>query len=89
MVSNSWQGGPAFITAHVTEISGFPTEEVDPTGAGDAFSGTFLAVYMRSGDPVSLPEANAAAAAHVKALGPMESGSPPRLYEIGEPKSTE
>jgi hypothetical protein len=35
-------------------------------------------------------EANAAAAGHVKALGPMESGSPPAdLYEIGEPKSTE
>jgi sugar/nucleoside kinase (ribokinase family) len=62
----------------VTEIAGIPTEEVDPTGAGDAFSGTFLAVYVRSGDPVrAAREANAAAAAHVKALGPMESGSPP------------
>jgi sugar/nucleoside kinase (ribokinase family) len=75
----------------VTEISGIPTEEVDPTGAGDVFSGTFLAVYVRSGDPVlAAQEANAAAAGHVKALGPMESGSPPAdLYEIGEPKSTE
>jgi tagatose kinase len=62
----------------VTEITGIPTEETDPTGAGDAFSGTFLAVYERSGDPVlAAREANAAAAAHVKALGPMESGSPP------------
>ena len=58
----------------VTEIAGIPTEEVDPTGAGDAFAGTFLAYYMRGGDPVlSAREANTAAAAHVKALGPMES----------------
>jgi sugar/nucleoside kinase (ribokinase family) len=62
----------------VTEIAGIPTEEVDPTGAGDVFSGTFLAVYVRSGDPIlAAREANAAAAAHVKALGPMESGSLP------------
>jgi sugar/nucleoside kinase (ribokinase family) len=62
----------------VTEIAGIPTEEVDPTGAGDAFSGTFLAVYVHSGDPLlAAREANAAAAAHVKVLGPMESGPPP------------
>ena len=58
-----------------TPIPGLATEEIDPTGAGDTFSGTFLAVYMRSGDPIlAAREANAAAAAHVKALGPMESG---------------
>ena len=62
----------------VTTVAGTPTEQVDPTGAGDAFSGTFLAVYMRSGDPVlAAHEANTAAAAHVEALGPMESGSLP------------
>lgn len=60
----------------VTEIPGIATEEVDPTGAGDTFSGTFLAAYMRSGDPVlAAREANSAAAAHVTALGPMEGGS--------------
>ena len=60
----------------VTKVAGIPTQEVDPTGAGDTFSGTFLAAYMRSGAPVlAAHEANAAAAAHVGALGPMESGS--------------
>jgi tagatose kinase len=60
----------------VTTVAGIPTQEVDPTGAGDAFSGTFLATYMRSGAPVlAAHEANAAAAAHVGALGPMEGGS--------------
>ena len=63
----------------VTEISDIPTEEVDPTGAGDAFAGTFLAVYARSGDPVlGARESNAAGAARVKALGPMENGHSPR-----------
>jgi tagatose kinase len=67
----------------VTEIAGIEVEEVDPTGAGDAFSGTFLAVYMQSGDPIAAARAaNVAAAAHVQAQGPMESvslppGSPP------------
>jgi tagatose kinase len=61
----------------VTTVAGIPTKEVDPTGAGDAFSGTFfLATYMRSRDPMlAAHEANAAAAAHVGALGPMEGGS--------------
>jgi sugar/nucleoside kinase (ribokinase family) len=27
-----------------------PDAEVDPTGAGDAFAGTFLAEYLRTGD---------------------------------------
>jgi sugar/nucleoside kinase (ribokinase family) len=63
----------------VTKVAGIPTQEVDPTGAGDAFSGTFLAAYMRSGDPVlAAHEANAVAAAHVSALGPMEGGSSTR-----------
>ena len=62
----------------VTEIAGIEVEEVDPTGAGVAFSGTFLAVYMQSGDPVAAARAaNVAAAAHVQAQGPMESVSPP------------
>jgi sugar/nucleoside kinase (ribokinase family) len=60
----------------ITTVAGIPSQEVDPTGAGDAFAGTFLATYMRSGDPVlAAHKANAAAAAHVGALGPMESGS--------------
>jgi sugar/nucleoside kinase (ribokinase family) len=63
----------------VTELSDIPTEEVDTTGAGDAFAGTFLAVYVRSGDPVlGARESNAAGAARVKALGPMENGHSPR-----------
>jgi tagatose kinase len=58
----------------ITMVAGILTEEVDPTGAGDVFAGTFLATFMRAGDPVlAAREANSAAAAHVGALGPMES----------------
>lgn len=58
--------------------SGLETREVDPTGVGDAFSGTFLAAYIHNDDPVlAAREVNAAAAAHVKAQGHMESSSRP------------
>ena len=60
----------------ITTVAGIPSQEVDPTGAGDAFAGAFLATYMRRGDPAfAAHKANAAAAAHVGALGPIESGS--------------
>jgi tagatose kinase len=72
------EGARLYQEGVATDIAGIETKEVDPTGAGDAFSGTFLAVYMQSGDPVlAALEANVAAAAHVKAQGPMESVSPP------------
>jgi sugar/nucleoside kinase (ribokinase family) len=56
----------------LTLIPGIETEEIDPTGAGDVFSGTFLAVFMATADPLRAAHAaNAAAAAHVMTLGPM------------------
>lgn len=65
----------------VTPIPGIETEEIDPTGAGDAFSGTFLAVYAQTDDAVlAASEANLAAAAHVEAQGPMESGGSPTVF---------
>lgn len=58
----------------ITEIPATSTEEVDPTGAGDTFSGAFLAAYLRGEDPATAArEGSVAAAAHVAALGPMES----------------
>ena len=56
----------------MTRIPGIVTQEIDPTGAGDVFSGTFLAVFMATADPLRAAQAaNAAAAAHVTTLGPM------------------
>jgi len=34
------------------EIPAYPSRETDPTGAGDAFSGSFLAGYRRTYDPL-------------------------------------
>jgi fructokinase len=51
--------------------------EVDPTGAGDCFCGTFLAC-LALGVPVeqALVRANAAGAMAVLRRGPMEGDSP-------------
>jgi sugar/nucleoside kinase (ribokinase family) len=37
---------------HRYEIPAYPSRLTDPTGAGDAFSGGFLAGYQRTGDPL-------------------------------------
>jgi len=70
----------------MTMIPGIATQEIDPTGAGDVFSGTFLAVFMATADPVRAAQAaNAAAAAHVMTMGPMAplvgNFSPPAARE--------
>lgn len=51
-------------------------EELDPTGAGDAFGGAFLAFWLADADPAqALRLANAAGARAVTKLGPMEGTS--------------
>jgi tagatose kinase len=58
------------------EVPAFPVEEVDPTGAGDCFGGTFVAC-LTLGVPVprALLLANAAGALAVGKKGPMEGNS--------------
>ena len=58
------------------ESPSFKVVEVDPTGAGDCFCGTFLACRVR-GLPVeqALVRANAAGAKAVLKRGPMEGNS--------------
>jgi fructokinase len=58
------------------EARGFEVTEIDPTGAGDCFCGTFLACTVRS-VPVeqALVRANAAGAVAVLRRGPMEGNS--------------
>ena len=58
------------------EVPAFPVEEVDPTGAGDCFGGTFVAC-LALGVPVprALRLANAAGALAVGEKGPMEGNS--------------
>jgi fructokinase len=58
------------------EVRAFEVTEVDPTGAGDCFCGTFLACLVR-GQPIdqALVRANAAGAMAVLQRGPMEGNS--------------
>lgn len=54
----------------------FAVEEVDPTGAGDTFGATFVALWLRDTPPLeALTLATAAGALAVSRLGPMEGTS--------------
>ncbi len=57
-------------------VAGHPVREVDPTGAGDCFSATFVARLL-GGAPLgeALAWANAAGSLAVQRLGPMEGNS--------------
>lgn len=60
------------------DFTGHDVEEVDPSGAGDAFCGTFLAMFTQ-GHSVEIAGryANAAGALAVGMRGPMEGNSSP------------
>ena len=57
-------------------VPAFDVNEVDPTGAGDAFGATFLAGWLNEVDPkANLRRANGAGALAVGKKGPMEGSS--------------
>lgn len=57
-------------------ITAFLVEEIDPTGAGDCFGGTFVALWLRGmSAPEALRHAAAAGARAVMKRGPMEGTS--------------
>jgi len=65
------------VDGQVTEVPGFGVRAVDPTGAGDAHVGIFLAALARGADPIAAARrANAGAAVAVTRPGP--AGSPTR-----------
>ncbi|MFT3973377.1 MAG: sugar kinase [Amaricoccus sp.] len=54
----------------------FAVDEIDPTGAGDTFAGTFVALWLRDTPPAqALRIANASGALAVTRRGPMEGTS--------------
>ncbi|MGP9796122.1 tagatose kinase [Halomonas sp. 86] len=56
-----------------TDVAPLQVKEVDPTGAGDCFGGTFVALWINGVPPnIALRYANAAGAYAVTRLGPME-----------------
>ena len=70
------RGSTYFDAKQRIDTAAIPAREIDPTGAGDCFSGTFLSCLIQ-GLPLqrSLALANAAGALAVEARGPMEGNS--------------
>ncbi len=67
---------------HITQVPGFPVEEVDPTGAGDCFDAGFLTHWLDDRDPVEAARfANACGALAVTAQGPMAGAQPRAVVE--------
>jgi hypothetical protein len=66
-------GASLFLPGHdEVAVPGLAVDEVDPTGAGDCFGGTFLALYLQGMDPAeALRHANVAGALAVTRRGPM------------------
>jgi len=63
-------------------IGGHRVEEIDPTGAGDCFCGTFLSMIAQGNSiEISAQYANAAGAIAVTKRGPMEGNSDQKTIE--------
>jgi tagatose kinase len=70
------QGASHFNRAGRTDVAPLPTDEVDPTGAGDCFGGAFVSFWLAGASPeTALRFANAAGANAVTKVGPMEGAA--------------
>ena len=70
------QGASYYTKGKRTDVASLQVEEVDPTGAGDCFGGTFVALWLNGASPnIALRYANAAGAYAVTRLGPMEGAA--------------
>jgi len=66
----------------VWRVPAFPAETADPTGGGDAFIGSFLASYVKSGDVLrSLAVGAASASFVVESIGSSSFGFRDEVYE--------
>jgi sugar/nucleoside kinase (ribokinase family) len=73
VVKRGAKGASLFLPGHdEVRVPGLAVDEVDPTGAGDCFGGTFLSLYLAGIDaPEALRFANVAGAMAVTERGPM------------------
>ena len=70
------RGASHFNRAGRTDMAPLPTDEVDPTGAGDCFGGAFVSFWLAGASPeTALRFANAAGANAVTKVGPMEGAA--------------
>jgi fructokinase len=66
-------GCTVYSAAGRQDIPGFPAEEVDPTGAGDAFAAGFVVATLRGLPPAAAARyANAVGSLAVRQRGPLE-----------------
>jgi sugar/nucleoside kinase (ribokinase family) len=70
------QGSVIYTKQKSIRLGGYAVEEIDPTGAGDCFCGTFLAMMIKGHSIEKCGQyANAAGALAVTKRGPMEGNS--------------
>lgn len=70
------KGTSVYTRTDAFTISTYPATEVDPTGAGDSFDGTFIAMLCEGADLRTAADyGNAAGARAVEQRGPMEGNS--------------
>lgn len=70
VVTEGERGARYCVNGKWQRVAGIPTQEIDPTGAGDIFAALFFLVYVRAGDPaVAADAANRVAAASVSRPG--------------------
>ncbi|KAB2952108.1 sugar kinase [Heliorestis acidaminivorans] len=76
-------GASMYTKEGVTHVEAYPVKEVDPTGAGDCFAGTFVSAINQDIVPIkALRLATIAGAKAVTQKGPMEGNS--TLTELSE-----
>lgn len=84
VIKRGGQGASVFERGLRADATPIAVDELDPTGAGDSFGGTFLSFWLAGSDAEqALRYANAAGARAVTQLGPMEGTSTrPELDEM-------
>ena len=76
VVKRGAEGASLFQRGLRVDAPPLSVDEIDPTGAGDAFGGAFLSLWLADTEPgLALRLANAAGARAVTRLGPMEGTS--------------
>ena len=88
VVKDGSRGTSVYTRAEAFRVSVYPADEVDPTGAGDSFDGTFLALLCRGENLRTAADfGNAAGALSVAKRGPMEGNSAPSAIDDFRAKS--
>ncbi|MDR1581523.1 MAG: sugar kinase, partial [Synergistaceae bacterium] len=88
VVKDGSRGTSVYTREEAFRVPVYPADEVDPTGAGDSFDGTFLALLCKGENLRTAADfGNAAGALAVAKRGPMEGNSAPSEIEAFRAKS--